>query len=110
MKKTLSILLALVLMLIFALPVFAAGADDGILAVTEKNGKKYLGEVTDANFIKYEAADGSGLVLYDLNDDGDMNVCDLVALKLYKTDINGDSVSDGADAFIIRWSIVSAVF
>lgn len=110
MKKTLAVLLLLALMFIFALPVFAAGVDDGVVSVAEINGAKYFGKVTDKGFIKYLAADGSDSFFYDLNGDKDMNVCDLVALINNKTDINGDAVCDGADSLLIRLPIVNGEF
>ena len=60
MKKTFSVLLALVLMFVFALPAFAAGTDDGTVFVAERKGAKFLGTEIVEGCTKYEAASGSG--------------------------------------------------
>ena len=107
MKKTIAVFLVLCFALTFTPTTLAAGVDDGNILVAEKNGAKYFGKLTNAEFVKYLAADGSGADFYDLNGDRDMNVCDLVALHKNETDINEDLRFDGADSFLIRAPIVN---
>ena len=110
MKKMLMLFVVIATMLVFTQPVFAADVDDGTLQVAERNGVKYFGVVTNMNFIKYEAADGSNKEFYDLNDDKEMDVCDLVALNKNEIDINSDSELEGTDAYLIRFLIINGRF
>lgn len=102
MKKTFSVLLALVLMFVFALPAFAAGTDDGTVFVAERKGAKFLGTEIVEGCTKYEAASGSGDCFYDMSGDKDMNICDLVALHKNSVDFDQNSIFDGDDAAAFR--------
>ena len=111
MKKIVTLLLCLLLTFSFSLSAFAAGQDDGMVLVTEKQGKKYFGEAVSKWGVHYSAADGSAEAFYrftdiDLTGDGEMNICDLVKLSSANVDINGDGKSDSVDAKILRLAII----
>ena len=112
MKKSFSIILALVITLItafaFGISVSAVGVDDGVLAVTTKNGKKYLGTKKSDFCTEFIAANGDSDKFYryekvDINNDGETDISDLVALnKNPDTDLNFDSSVDADDLAVMR--------
>ena len=110
MKKIATLLCAILLVFVFAVPAFAAGVDDGTLLVVTKEGQKYFGTEIAEDAVKYVAANGADGCFYDLNADVDMNVCDMVAATKNKTDLNGDGAFDGADLLLIRKPIVDGKF
>lgn len=105
MKQIVAILLCAVLTLTFGVSVFAAGVDDGTLKVTTKDGQKFFGTTLD-DFVKYVAANGDGSVWYDLNDDKDMNVCDLVALANRQVDFDQNDEFNSADSQALRLLLI----
>lgn len=108
MKKVIALLLTLALSLCFTVSAFAAGADDGTVLVATKNGEKFFGTEIAEDLIKYEAANGSGEVFYDLNGDKDMNICDLVALSNKEVDFDLSGSFDAADSAALRLLLIGA--
>ena len=118
LRRLVCCLVAIVILVsAFALTsVSAAGVDDGVLSVIEKNSKKYFGEAKSNFCTEYVSAngDGSGFYRYeniDLNEDSSSNVADLVALNnaiLNKggTDLNFDSSVDAKDLEILRKTLI----
>ena len=111
MKKVMIIVFSLMLVTLFSLTAFAAGVDDGTVFVTEKQGKKYFGSSVSKWCTHYVAADGSANEFYrfdniDLNEDGNMDICDLVKLLSLEADINGDENADYNDAKVLRLAIM----
>ena len=102
MKRIIAFVLCLLLVCSVGITAFAEGADDGIIQIATKNGEKFFGtEITDG-FVKYEAANGSGEVFYDLNGDKEMDICDLVALSNGQVDLDQSGVYDSADGEALR--------
>ena len=111
MKKAMIIVFSLMLVALFSLTAFAAGVDDGTIFVTEKQGKKYFGNSVSKWCTYYVSADGSANEFYrfdniDLNEDGIMDICDLVKLSSLGADINGDENADYNDAKVLRLAIM----
>lgn len=111
MKKVFITIVCLALALSCSLTAFAAGVDDGILRVTKKSGKTYLGTDLSTYLTEYIAADGSEDVFYryermDLNGDKATDICDLVKLGLQNEDINGDETADSLDCTILRKALI----
>lgn len=102
MKRIIAFVLCLILICSAGVTAFAEGADDGIIQIATKNGEKFFGtEITDG-FVKYEAANGSGEVFYDLNGDKEMDICDLVALSNGQVDLDQSGAYDSADSAALR--------
>lgn len=106
MKKATAIILCLLLTLCFGVTAMAAGTDDGTVKVSERNGIKFFGTELGENVVKYLAANGSEKVFYDLTDDRDMNVCDLVALIKNQTDLDEDGAYTSADGALLRGMLI----
>lgn len=106
MKKTLAILLALMLVCTCGITAFAAGIDDGTLSVAEKDGKKFFGTKVSEGCVEYVAADGSGETFYDLTGDKKMNICDLVALVNGQVDLDNSGTYDKDDAAALRLMLI----
>lgn len=102
MKKSFALILSLVLLFTVSISAYAAGQDDGKLKVATKEDKTYLGTPVSTWCTYYVAADGSNSSFHrwdiDLNDDGEMNVCDLVKSIIDGTDINSDGKYDYTDS------------
>ncbi len=96
-------MLAVLLLACCSLPTMAAGVDDGVLSVAEKDGEKYFGTEIAEGCTKYVAANGNGSYYYDMSGDKDMNICDLVALHNNEVDfdLSGTYTADDAKAFRI---------
>ncbi len=114
MKKVFITIVCLALALSCSLTAFAAGVDDGILRVTKKNGKTYLGTDLSSYLTEYTAADGSEDVFYryermDLNGDKATDICDLVKFGLQNEDINGDEMADSSDCAILRKALIADI-
>jgi len=102
MKRIIAFVLCLILICSVGITAFAEGADDGTITIAVKEGKKFFGtEITDG-FVKYEAANGSGEVFYDLNGDKEMDICDLVALSNEEVDLDQSGAYDSADSAALR--------
>ena len=108
MKKTIVLLLTLVLSLCFSVSAFAAGTDDGSISVADKKGQKFFGTEIAEGLIKYQAANGSGESFYDINGDKDMNICDLVALTDGSVDFDLSGAFDAADSATLRLILIGA--
>ena len=88
MKKLTVLLLTLLTLCTATLSVSAAGTDDGTVTVTEINGAKYFGVGMISGAVKYVAASGDESYFYDLTDDREMDVCDLVAQANRQLDLD----------------------
>lgn len=106
MKTIIALILSLALLVSFGVSAYAAGVDDGSLTIAEKDGKKYFGTPLNNLVDKYEVADGSGDVYYDLTDDKAMDICDLVKTVTDDADVNGDSAHTADDAALIRTMLI----
>ena len=120
MKKSFSIILALVITLItafaFGISVSAAGVDDGVMLVTDKNSTTYLGVEKSAYCVEFNSANGKdGSFLryenFDINGDGKSDICDLGSLdnKLMQsdgTDLDLNSTVDSKDLAIMRKTLI----
>ena len=102
MKKILALACAVVLLICFDVSAMAAGTDDGTLKVATKDGERFFGVDITENFVKYVAANGEDKSFYDLNDDKDMNVCDLVALNNNQVDFDQNGTYNSEDAKALR--------
>ena len=110
-KKSVVLLFAISIASLFSFAAFALGVDDGTVFVTEKKGEKYLGSSVSKWCTYYVAADGSANEFYrfdniDLNEDGNMDICDLVKLSSLGADINGDENADYNDAKALRLALI----
>ena len=96
-----------------AFSVSAAGVDDGVLLVTTKNSKKYIGTAKSNFCTEYTSANGDESSFYryenvDVNVDSKTDVTDLVALKLAVNaqnggiDLNFDSSVNADDLTVMR--------
>lgn len=108
MKKLFAVLLALLILSVTAVSALAAGTDDGSISVVDKGGQKFFGNEIASGLIKYEAANGSGEIFYDINGDKDMNVCDLVALTKNSVDFDLSGTFDSADSAALRLILIGA--
>ena len=108
MKKILAIICAFALLLSFSVTAFAAGSDDGKIQIATKDGEKFFGTEVSESFVKYVAANGSGITFYDLNGDKDMDICDLVALKNNSVDFDLSESYDGADSAALRLLLIGS--
>jgi hypothetical protein len=108
MKRLIAVLVLVAVFACFGITAFAAGTDDGTVLVATKDAKKYLGAEISENLVKYEAADGTGLVFYDINGDKDMNVCDLVALCNKSVDFDLSGTYAAADSAALRVVLIDA--
>jgi len=108
MKKFFAILFAVIVICTCSLTALAAGTDDGSISVADRGGKKFFGTETVSGLIKYEAANGSGEIFYDLNGDKDMSICDLVALTKNSVDFDLSGAYDAADAATLRLILIGA--
>ena len=106
MKKIIALVLCLLLACSVGLTAFAAGVDDGTVKIATKNGEKFFGTESTEGLIKYEAANGSGEVFYDLNGDKEMDICDLVALKNGSVDFDLSGTFDSADSAALRLILI----
>ncbi len=102
MKKVFLITMCAVLLLGSAVSVSAASVDDGIIMVAEMKDSKYFGAEISEGITKYVAANGSGVVFYDLTDDKKMNVCDLVRLEKTSADISENGQFGSEDGAYLR--------
>lgn len=106
MKKTVMLILCLVLLISFEISAYAAGQDDGRIFVVTEGEKTYFGRSVSDFCTHYIAADGSGDEFYrwkiDLNGDNEMNICDLVKTKINGTDVNSDGKYDASDLQLLR--------
>ena len=108
MKKILAIICVVALLLSFSVTAFAAGSDDGKIQIATKDGEKFFGTEVSESFVKYVAANGSGITFYDLNGDKDMDICDLVALKNNSVDFDLSESYDGADSAALRLLLIGS--
>ena len=106
MKKITALLVCLLLVCSVGLTAFAAGTDDGTILIADKNGEKFFGTEISDNLVKYEAANGSGEVFYDLNGDKNMDICDLVALSKNEVDFDLSGGFDSADSAALRLMLI----
>ena len=117
-KKILAFL-SVVVLFAFSLSVvaFAAGADDGVISVTTKNSKRYIGVAKSDFCIEYVAANGDNNEFYryssaDVNSNSITDICDLVALNNAivengeSIDFNFDSILDDKDLLVVRQFIL----
>lgn len=102
MKKLAALMLAVLLLTCCSLSAMAAGVDDGVLSVAEKDGIKYFGTEVTKGCTKYVAANGNGSYYYDMNGDRDMNICDLVALHNNEVDFDRSGTYNAADSEALR--------
>lgn len=106
MKKVVAIIMTAAIFSLFTISAFAENVDDGKITVATKEEVKYFGTESVAGCVKYVAANGNGKVFYDLNNDKDMNVCDLVSLHKNEVDFNANNVFDYSDAETFRSLII----
>ena len=96
---------------------FAAGVDDGVISVTTKNSKRYIGAAKSDFCIEYVAANGDNDKFYrysntDANEDNITDICDLVLLNKEivengeGVDLNFDSILDYKDLLVVRQFIL----
>ena len=116
-KKILAFL-SVVVLFAFSLSVvaFAAGVDDGVISVTTKNSKKYIGTAKSDFCTEYVSANGDNNKFYrysnaDMNFDAVTDITDLVELKKQVdqqngVDFNFDAVVDSSDLEIVRMVII----
>ncbi len=102
MKKMLALICVALLLLCFSVTAMAAGTDDGTIHIATKNGKKFFGTEIADGFVKYDAANGSGEVFYDLTGDKEMDICDLVAMSNGSVDLDQSGIFDSADGVALR--------
>ncbi len=108
MQKVIKLLAVVVLALsIFCISAMAAGTDDAQMTFVVRDGVKYIGSNPAAWCTFYTATNGSGEVIYsydnvDLNEDGNIDVCDLVKLDNDKFDFNFDGLFAASDADLLR--------
>ena len=110
MKKIVALLLVLAIALLFTVSAFAVGEDDGSLTVAQKDGKKYLGVYVKEGFSKYTSAEGSNLIFYDINQDKNMDICDLVMLDKNEIDLDCNARFNSADGSMLRTLIIKGEF
>lgn len=108
MKKLMALVLVAILCVSCSFSAFAAGTDDGTIFVATKDGEKFLGREIADNLVKYEAANGSGDVFYDINGDKNMDICDLVALCKNEVDFDLSGSFDAADSAALRLMLIGA--
>ncbi len=108
MKKLTALFLAALLICSCGISAFAAGTDDGTVSVADREGEKFFGTEIADGLMKYEAANGSSEIFYDINGDKDMNICDLVALTGGSVDFNLSGAYDAADAAALRLMLIGA--
>lgn len=106
MKKILALVCAVALLLCFGVTAMAAGTDDGTIFVATKDGEKFFGTELAESFVKYVAANGSGITFYDINGDKNMNVCDLVALHKNEVDFDLSGSLDSNDNAALRLLLI----
>ena len=106
MKKIIALLLATLLLFSCSISSFAAGTDDGTVKIATKDGKKFFGTEITEGLTKYEAANGSGEVFYDINGDKEMDICDLVALSKNQVDLDQDGEYAPADGALLRGMLI----
>ena len=117
-KKILAFL-SVVVLFAFSLSVvaFAAGVDDGVISVTTKNSKRYIGTAKSDFCTEYVSASGDNDKFYrysntDANEDNITDICDLVLLKKAivengeSIDFNFDSILDDKDLSVVRQFIL----
>ena len=117
-KKILAFL-SVVVLFAFSLSVvaFAAGEDDGVISVTTKNSKKYIGTAKSDFCTEYVSASGDNDKFYrylnaDVNSNNITDICDLVALNNAivengeSVDFNFDSMLDYKDLSVVRQFIL----
>ena len=117
-KKILAFL-SVVVLFAFSLSVvtFAAGVDDGVISVTTKNSKKYIGTAKSDFCTEYVSANGDNDKFYrylnaDVNSNAITDICDLVAINNAiigngkGIDFTFDSVLDNKDLDIVRQFIL----
>jgi hypothetical protein len=109
MRKPIALICVVLLLVSFSITAMAAGVDDGTLKVATKGGEKFFGVTVAENFVKYVAANGDGTTFYDLNDDKDMNVCDLVALSKGQVDFDQNNTYDSEDAKALRLLLIGEI-
>ena len=96
---------------------FAAGVDDGVISVTTKNSKKYIGTAKSDFCIEYVSANGDNNAFYrysntDVNEDNITDICDLVLLNNAivengeSIDFNFDSILDYKDLSVVHQFIL----
>lgn len=96
---------------------FAAGVDDGVISVTTKNSKKYIGTAKSDFCTEYVSANGDNDKFYrysnaDVNSNNITDICDLVALNNAivengeSIDFNFDSILDDKDLSVVRQFIL----
>ena len=106
MKKAIAITLCFVVMLSFGVTASAAGTDDGRIMIATLNGQKFFGTEIGENAVKYIAAKGEDELFYDLTDDRDMDICDLVALSKNQVDLDEDGEYAPADGALLRGMLI----
>ena len=106
MKQIIALILCLALMLSLGISAFAAGTDDGAVKIATKDGKKFFGTEITEGLTKYEAANGSGEVFYDINGDKEMDICDLVALCKNEVDFDLSGAYTAADSAALRLMLI----
>ena len=117
-KKILAFL-SVVVLFAFSLSIvaFAAGVDDGVISVTTKNSKKYIGTAKSDFCTEYVSANGDNDKFYrysntDANEDNITDICDLVLLNKEivengeGVDFNFDSILDYKDLSVVRQFIL----
>lgn len=117
-KKILAFL-SVVVLFAFSLSfvAFAAGVDDGVISVTTKNSKKYIGTAKSDFCTEYVSASGDNDKFYrylntDANEDNITDICDLVLLNNAivengeGVDFNFDSILDDKDLSVVRQFIL----
>ncbi len=70
------------------------------------NGQKFFGTEIGENAVKYIAAKGEDELFYDLTDDRDMDICDLVALSKNQVDLDEDGEYAPADGALLRGMLI----
>lgn len=105
-KKAIAITLCFVVMLSFGVTASAAGTDDGRIKIATLNGQKFFGTELGENAVKYLAANGGDELFYDLTDDRDMDICDLVALSKNQVDLDKNGEYAPADGALLRGMLI----
>ena len=108
MKKIIALLCAVLLVLSVVITAAAAGVDDGKVSVATKDGQQFLGTTVTEGCVKFVAADGSGAEFYDLTEDKDMDICDLVALEINEIDFDLNDTFNSDDAKALRLILIGA--
>ncbi len=119
LSKKILAFLAVVILLVSTLSItaFAQGFDDGILSVTTKNSKQYIGTAKSEFCTEYVAANGDNDKFYrysdaDVNSNNITDICDLVVLNNAIAengkgiDFNFDAVVDNKDLSVVRQIIL----